>query len=154
VERTSVFEFAGGAPAFLRLAAAHHARCLDDPVLSHPFSHPGHPDHVQRLAWYWAEVLGGPPSYTEASDGQPGMMQIHAESGADKDLGERFIDCFVKAIDDAQLPTDRRLRRVLREYMQWAVQDVDGYSPAGSTVPQSLEMPRWSWEGLLAPPSS
>jgi hemoglobin len=38
-------------PAFLALAAAHHARCLADPELNHPFSHPGqHPRHVERLA--------------------------------------------------------------------------------------------------------
>lgn len=152
--RQSVFEFAGGAPAFLRLAVAHHQRCLSDPVLSHPFSHPGHPDHVQRLAWYWAQVLGGPPSYTEVSDGQTGMLQIHAGMGADSDLGERFVDCFVKAADDAQLPSEPDFRRVLREYMEWAVHDVHVYDPPGSSVPTGISMPRWSWEGLQTRPSS
>ena len=37
--RTTLFEFAGGEPAFLALATAHHARCLADPELNHPFSH-------------------------------------------------------------------------------------------------------------------
>ncbi len=60
VRQSSVFEFAGGEQAFLALATAHHERCLQDPVLNHPFSHPGHPDHVQRLGSYWAEVFGGP----------------------------------------------------------------------------------------------
>ena len=64
---TSLFEFAGGEPAFLALAAAHHARCLADPELNHPFSHPGqHPQHVERLAAYWAEVMGGPPTYSRS----------------------------------------------------------------------------------------
>ena len=46
----SLFEFAGGEPAFQRLAAAHHARCLADPELNHPFSkRDGHPMHVERL---------------------------------------------------------------------------------------------------------
>ena len=61
--RPTLFEYAGGEPAFLALAAAHHARCLEDPELNHPFSHPDqHPQHVERLAAYWAEVLGGPPA--------------------------------------------------------------------------------------------
>jgi hemoglobin len=60
-ERPTLHEFAGGMPAFLALAAAHHARCLADPELNHPFSHPGqNPRHVERLAAYWAEVMGGP----------------------------------------------------------------------------------------------
>jgi hemoglobin len=148
--RESVFDFAGGAPAFLRLARAHHDRCLSDPVLNHPFSHPGNPDHVQRLAWYWGQVFGGPTNYTDASDGQTAMMQIHAGMGADDDLGQRFVDCFVRAADDAQLPEDPDFRRVLREYMEWAVRDVHGYNPPGSLVPKGLAMPRWSWDGLQA----
>ncbi len=63
--RPTLFEFAGGDAAFVALAAAHHARCLRDPELNHPFSHPDqHPEHVERLAAYWAEVMGGPPRYT------------------------------------------------------------------------------------------
>ena len=66
VMRPTLYEFAGGDDAFLALAAAHHVRCLADPELNHPFSHADlNPEHVQRLAAYWAEVLGGPPRYSE-----------------------------------------------------------------------------------------
>ena len=42
----SLFEFAGGEPALLALATAHHARCLADPELNHPLYQPGqHPQH-------------------------------------------------------------------------------------------------------------
>ena len=60
VTRPSIYEAAGGMPAFEALAAAHHARCVVDPVLEHPFSHTTNPDHVHNLAAYWAEVLGEP----------------------------------------------------------------------------------------------
>jgi len=59
--RPSMVEFAGGSPAFLALATAFHRRCLEDPVLAHPVSHPGNPHHIERLADYWAKVFGGPP---------------------------------------------------------------------------------------------
>jgi hemoglobin len=143
-----MFEFAGGEPAFLALAAAHHQRCLDDPVLNHPFSHPGHPQHVQRLASYWAEVFGGPPHFSGSCGGQSAMLELHAGQGAESDLGERFVECFVNAADDAGLPADAEFRTGLRAYMEWAVSVVMSYSPAGATVPESLPMPRWSWDGL------
>jgi hypothetical protein len=55
------------AGAFSALATAHHARCLADPELNHPFSHGDqHPQHVERLAAYWAEVMGGPEAYSSA----------------------------------------------------------------------------------------
>jgi len=143
-----MFEFAGGEPAFLALAAAHHQRCLDDPVLNHPFSHPGHPQHVERLAGYWAEVFGGPPLYSQVSDGHSWMLYLHAGTGADEDLGLRFVACFVAAADDAGLPDDAEFRQGLRAYMEWAVAEVTSYSPRGSTVPPELGMPHWSWDGL------
>lgn len=103
----TLFEFAGGEPACLALAAAHHARCLADPELNHPFSHPGqHPQHVERLAAYWAEVLGGPPHYSRDCSDQSGMQRMHAGNGDMGDLGRRFLSCFVAAADDAYLPTD------------------------------------------------
>jgi hemoglobin len=146
--RPSMFEFAGGTPAFLALAAAHHQRCLADPVLAHPFSHPGNPDHVERLADYWAEVLGGPPRYSQAFGGHSAMLAIHAGQGADDDLGARFVACFVQAADDAGLPDDPEFRAGLRAYMEWAVGEVLSYSPRQSQVAAGLPVPRWGWNGL------
>ena len=148
VERPSIYEFAGGRPAFLRLAAAHHERCLQDPVLNHPFSHPGHPQHVERLGDYWAEVFGGPPGYSQVSAGQSGMLTIHSGTQAEDDLGTRFVACFTKAIDDARLPEDLEFRTALLAYMRWATADVHSYSPKGSTVLANLPLPHWGWDGL------
>jgi hemoglobin len=146
--RPSIFEFAGGEPAFLRLSAAHHERCLQDPVLNHPFSHPGHPQHVERLAGYWAEVFGGPAGYSQSCGSQSAMLGIHAGQGAEEDLGQRFVRCFVLAADDAGLPEDPDLRTSLRSYMEWAVREVLSYSPREARVPSGLPVPRWSWNGL------
>ncbi len=145
--RPSVFEFAGGEAAFLALATAHHRRCLDDPVLEHPFSHGTHPEHVERLAGYWAEVFGGPSFYSKSCGGHSSMLALHAGQGAEEDLGERFLACFVAAADEAGLPDDPELRAVLRAYMEWAVREVVSYSPRGSTVAQRLPVPRWGWDG-------
>jgi hemoglobin len=153
VSRPSMYEFAGGWPAFLALATAHHQRCLDDPVLQHPFSHPGHPKHIERLAGYWSEVFGGPPRYSSFSAGHSAMLVIHSGMGAEAGLGQRFVECFVGAADDVPLPDDPEFRQGLRRYMEWAVKDVDLYNPRGSIVPMGLAMPRWSWDGLVTPDS-
>jgi hemoglobin len=63
-------------------------------------------------------------------------------------MGSRFVECFAKAADDAELPDDPELRAVLRDYMQWAVTEVMSYSPLGSEVPADLGVPHWSWDGL------
>ncbi len=80
--RPPLFEFAGGEPAFVALAAAHHARCLEDPELNHPFSHPDqHPRHIERLAGYWGEVMGGPPAYSQSGGDQSAVLHMHAGNG-------------------------------------------------------------------------
>jgi hemoglobin len=147
-DRPSIYEYAGGAPAFLALASALNARCLADPVLNHPFSHGGHPEHLERLAGYLGEVFGGPATYSSLG-GHSAMLSIHANMGADDDLATRFVVCFDQAADDAELPGDPVLRRVLHEYMTWATSEVHEYSPRESTVPSDLAMPRWSWDGPL-----
>jgi len=143
-----MFEFAGGHRALLALAAAHHKRCLDDPVLNHPFSHLGNPEHVERLAAYWAEVFGGPRRFSESFGGHTAMLRLHAGEEVEDDLGSRFVACFVQAAEDAGLPADPDLRAGLRAYMEWAVGEVLTYSPRDSTVPDGLLMPRWGWDGL------
>ena len=148
--RPTLYEFAGGDQAFLALATAHHARCLADPELNHPFSHPGqNPRHVERLAAYWAEVLGGPPNYSESCGDQSGLLYLHSETGPMTNLGKRFIECFVAAADDAGLPDDPEFRAALRAYMVWAVDSVLVYSPKGSVVPKDAPMPHWGWDGLI-----
>lgn len=147
--RPTLFEFAGGERAFEALATAHHARCLQDPELNHPFSHPDqHPQHVQRLAAYWAEVMGGPPRYSQECGDQSFLQHLHSGNGDMTDLGQRFVECFVAAADDVALPDDPEFRAALRAYMEWAVSDVLVYSPHGAVVPSGLPMPRWSWDGL------
>lgn len=148
--RPSLYEHAGGDAAFGALAAAHHARCLADPELNHPFSHPDqHPQHVERLAAYWAEVLGGPPGYTGGhGGGHSEVLRMHAGNGELDDLGRRFVACFVAAADDAALPADPEFRAALRAYMEWAVGEVLRYPDDPGDVPAASPMPRWGWDGL------
>lgn len=148
-ERPSVYEFVGGDPAFLVLAGALNDRCVADPLLSHAFSHPGQsPDHVERLAAYLAEVFGGPPTYS-ALGGHSVMLALHAGTGADEEWAARFLACFDQAIDDAHFPNDPELRSVLHEYMAHATKEVHDVSPRGTSAPENLVMPRWSWDGKV-----
>lgn len=49
------------------------------------------------------------------------------------------------------MPTSHRtptFRQALRNYMQWAVDEVLRYPYDPAAVPADLPMPRWSWDGL------
>ncbi len=141
-----MYEFAGGDPAFLALAAAQHERCLQDPELNHPFSHSS-PGHVERLAAYWAEVFGGPAGYSKSHGDHSRVLGIHAGQGAGEDFGPRFVACFMQAVDDAGFPEGREFRMGLRSYIEHATEEVISYAPHGSRVPAGRRVPRWSWNG-------
>jgi hemoglobin len=146
--RPTIYEYAGGAPAFHALAADFHARCLTDPDLEHPFSHTSNPEHVQWLADYWGEVFGGPPVYTERHGGHSAMLAVHAHQGMHPELGDAFVRCFAAAADGAHLPEDPELRAALTSYMRWATDEVMSYGPPETVVPPNAPIPHWDWTGL------
>ena len=147
--RPTLYEFAGGEKVFAGFAAALHARCLADPELNHPFSHPGqNPRHVERLAAYLAEAMGGPPRYSgECGGDQTALLLLHAGNGDMSDLGRRFADCFMGAADDAGWPDDPEFRAAIRGYIDWAVDTVALSHPNDTDIPAGLPLPRWSWDG-------
>jgi hemoglobin len=145
--RPTLYEFAGGEQAFETFAAALHARCLADPELNHPFSHPGqHPQHVHRLAAYLAETMGGPPAYSRDCGGdQSALVLLHSGNGDMSDLGRRFVDCFMLAADDAGWPDEQDFRATLRSYIQSQVDEVALSHPDDTDIPADLPIPHWSW---------
>ena len=63
-----------------------------------------------------------------------------------------FLACFVRALDDAELPADPEFRGAMRAYMRWAVDNVLSYSAEDAVVPSRVGMPHWDWSGLQADP--
>jgi hemoglobin len=75
---------------------------------------------------------------------------MHSGNGDMTDLGQRFVECFVAAADDAGLPADAEFRAALRAYMEWAVREFNTHPEPGSQVSTGLSVPRWGWGGIEA----
>lgn len=146
----SVFEAAGGADGMRRLAHAWHTRVLADEVVSHAFRHGYHPEHTERLAAYWGEALGGPATFSERYGDETTVVRMHSGNGEHEEMDRRAIACFDQALVDAGLAGDDRLPRVLHDYFAWATTAVMGrYHGSADDVPDGLEVPHWSWDGLV-----
>lgn len=143
----SIYAAAGGADALVALAHAWHDRCLADPLAAHPFTHPGqHPLHLDRLAAYWAEALGGPATYTGALGDESHVRRLHAGNGDHPELDQACLDAFAAAVDDV-LPDDARLRATVVAYFTWANGAMTAYPDSPDDVPPDLAVPHWSWDG-------
>ena len=144
----SVYDAMGGAEAVLALAHHWHERVLADPVVAHAFSHGFRADHTERLAAYWAEALGGPPTYTDRYGDESTVVRLHSGNGEHDDMNRRAVDCFDAALTDVSL-TEDPLRSVLHNYFAWATTTtMYRYHRSADDVPADLPMPRWSWDGL------
>jgi hemoglobin len=145
----TLFEAAGGMDGLLRLAAAWHHRVMADEVVSHAFSHGFQPDHVERLAAYWAEALGGPSMYSESYGDETRVVRIHSGNGEHDEMDSRAITCFDQALVDVGLAEDSALRQTLHDYFAWATTTtMSRYPQSAEDVPDGLSIPRWSWDGL------
>ncbi|MFN7918687.1 MAG: group II truncated hemoglobin [Bryobacteraceae bacterium] len=147
----SVFEAAGGIEGIRRLADAWHQRVMEDEVVAHAFSHGFHPEHLERLASYWAEALGGPASYSGVYGDETSVVKIHSGHGEHREMDLRAIACFDQALADVGLARNETLRQVLHDYFAWATTTTMAhYKRSADDVPNGLRIPRWSWDGLVS----
>ena len=143
----TVYEAAGGIEGLRRLAQAWHRRVMADEIVSHAFSHGFSPDHIERLAAYWAEALGGPADYSARHGDESRVVRMHSGNGPHHDMDERAIACFDQALDDVSLAAGP-LRQALRDYFAWATHGpMARYPDTADDVPPGLRIPRWSWTG-------
>ena len=146
----NIYEAAGGFEGIRRLAHAWHERVLADEIVSHAFSHGFHPDHTERLAAYWAEALGGPTTYSDQYGSETSVVRTHSGNGPHVEMDDRAIACFDQALEDAGLAHDEGLRSALHDYFAWATRStMSRYQNGPDEVPDGLEIPKWSWNGLV-----
>lgn len=147
---TTVYDAAGGDAGLLTLAHAWHERCLADELMNHPFSHPGHAQHLERLAAYWGEALGGPPAYTDGLGDETFVQRMHAGNGEHPDLDRSAVECFDAALTDVGI-TDDPLRAALHDYFADGVARMARHPGTPDTVPAGEPLPHWSWDGPTGP---
>jgi hemoglobin len=65
-------------------------------------------------------------------------------------MDQRAIACFDQALDDVGMARDEGLRRVLHDYFAWATTTaMTRYHHSADEVPDGLQIPNWSWHGLV-----
>lgn len=145
----SVFEAVGGLEGLQRLAEAWHRRVMADEVVSHAFSHGFRADHVERLAAYWAEALGGPVAYSGRLGNERHVVLLHSGNGEHDEMNRLAIVCFDQALVDVGLDADPVLRQTLHDYFAWATNTTMYRERSDAqAIPVDAGIPRWFWDGL------
>jgi truncated hemoglobin YjbI len=149
----TLFEWAGGAPALLRLTTIFYGKYVpEDPLLGPLFADMA-PDHPERVAAWLGEVFGGPLSYSERYGDYDRMVSRHIGRGLSEEQRARWVHLLCKSADDAQLPTDPEWRAAFVAYLEWGSRIALENSQPGAHPPPHMPVPRWWWVADATPGS-
>jgi len=149
-DEPTLLEWAGGEPAIRRLIDAFYDRVEADGLLGPRFPGGVTEEHRVNVTMWWAEVFGGPPTYTESRGGYATMLEHHRGLRITADERFRFASLMSLAADDAQLPGDPEFRAALVGYLEWGTRLAMHNSQPGADVVQQAPVPHWGWGA--APP--
>jgi hemoglobin len=140
----TLYEWAGGLPAFERLTARFYDRVPHDPVLAPVFGTIA-AEHAARVAHFLAEVFGGPPLYTQERGGHPTMVRAHFHRDLSEVQRRHFFDLLCDCADAAGLPTDPEFRSAFVAYLEWGTRLAVLNSQPGASDSIEAAMPQWGW---------
>lgn len=102
----SIYELAGGAPAFRRLVDAFYARVEQDPLLRPMFPADLAPGKEHQLL-FLTQYFGGPSTYS-ALRGHPRLRMRHAPFPIDEAARDAWLNHMLAALDEAAIPEPAR----------------------------------------------
>jgi hemoglobin len=148
-ETPTLYEWAGGSAAFVRLTTAFYDRATKDELLGPLFARMD-PDHAEHVAVWLAEVFGGPATYSEEHGGYPRMVVKHLGMAITEAQRRRWIDLIQDAADEVELPDDPEFRAAFVGYLEWGTRLAKQNSQPGADVVRQAPVPHWGWG--VAPP--
>jgi CDGSH-type Zn-finger protein/truncated hemoglobin YjbI len=141
----TLFEWAGGVPALLRLTRTFYSKYVPgDPLVGPLFANMS-PDHPERVAAWLGEVFGGPKNYSEQYGGYTRMVSQHLGKGLTEAQRARWVSLMCRSADESGLPQDAEFRAAFVAYLEWGSRLALENSQAGAKPPANMPMPRWWW---------
>jgi truncated hemoglobin YjbI len=145
----SMYDWAGGTDAFIRLCDAFYRRVLADDLLAPLFTHMN-AQHARYVALWLAEVFGGPATYTAEHGGYPNMVTHHIDMAITEPQRRRWVNLIMDAADEVELPADPEFRAAFTSYIEWGTRLAMQNSEPGANPTREAPVPHWGWG--VAPP--
>lgn len=141
----SLYEWAGGMPAFENLFNQFYDKVLADDLLEPVFKHMS-PQHRMHVAHFVAEVLGGPKIYSEQEGSHFEMIRHHLQKHLTEQHRQRWVQLLLQTADELLLPSDPEFRSAFLAYLEWGTRiAVINSNTDSSTEPPDTPMPEWGW---------
>jgi hemoglobin len=143
VDRPSIFDVAGGAPAFEALTSRFYEKVKADPLLSPVFVSFA-PEHAKHVAIWLGEVFGGPPRYSEEHGGHRTVLERHRNLNLRPEQKDRWVDLMLETAREV-LPNDAELQARFADYISWGAGIALTAPQPGFEIQHVGPVPRWGW---------
>jgi len=144
-DQATLFQWAGGFPALLRLTRRfYEVHVPQDPLLSGLFAQMS-PDHPQRVASWLGQVFGGPRAYSERYGEYDRMISQHLDKALTPEQRSRWVALLARSADEVGLPADPEFRAAFTAYLEWGSRIALENSQPGVHPPPHMPVPRWWW---------
>jgi len=141
----TLFEWAGGFPALLRMTRIFYSKYVPQDPLVGPLFAKMAPDHPERVAAWLSEVFGGPRLYSERYGGYSRMISQHVGKRITEEQRARWVKMLCQSADEAMLPNDAEFRAAFVAYLEWGSRIGKENSQENATPPPNMPVPRWWW---------
>lgn len=149
-ETPSIHEWIGGTEAIGRWLNTFYDAVERDELLAPVFGGRVTREHREHVTAWWAEVMGGPATYTEQLGGYEHMLAKHRGLEITPEQRLRFVTLLSQAADEAGIPADPEARSALMGYAEWGSRLAVENSAADAKPAEHAPVPRWGWG--VAPP--
>jgi CDGSH-type Zn-finger protein/truncated hemoglobin YjbI len=144
-EQPTLFEWAGGFPALLRLTRRfYETHVPEESLLANLFGRMS-PDHPERVAAWLGQVFGGPPAYSDRYGGYERMISQHLDKGITEQQRALWLALLMRSAEDVGLPADPEFRAAFSAYLEWGSRIAVENSKPGVHPPPKMPVPRWWW---------
>jgi hemoglobin len=141
----TLYEWAGGMPAFLKLTDIFYKKVLQDELLKPVFEHMSS-EHQHHVAYFIAEVFGGPKQYTEHGGSHYTMIQKHFSKHLSEEKRKRWVGLLLESVDEIGLPDDPEFRSAFVAYIEWGTRlAVINSNTDDIKINEAEPMPVWGW---------
>ncbi|HEX4361019.1 MAG TPA: CDGSH iron-sulfur domain-containing protein [Pseudonocardia sp.] len=141
----TLFAWAGGYPALLRMTRLFYERHVAADELLAPLFARMEPDHPERVAAWLSEVFGGPELYSRRYGGYPRMLAQHLNKHLGETQRARWVALLARSADEAGLPTDPEFRAAFTGYLEWGSRLAVENSRSDAEPPPNMPVPKWWW---------
>lgn len=148
----TLFEWAGDMQTFEALFNKFYEKVLQDDLLQDVFKDMS-PGHVQHVAHFVAEVLGGERLYTTQDGGSHAeMIGKHIGKMLTEEKRQRWVHLLLQTADETGLKSDPEFRSAFIGYIEWGTRlAVINSKLTENNMHESEPMPKWGWGEVKGP---